>query len=61
MLLDGKSGVYLIEIDGADWVAVTGPHGTSLAPKDPANAPSICRQLHPLLVLRQRWTSTRPL
>ena len=36
MLLDGKSGVYLIEIDGADWVVVTGPHGTSLAPKDSA-------------------------
>ncbi len=34
MLLDGKSGVYLVEIDGADWVVVTGPHGTSLAPKD---------------------------
>jgi flagellar biogenesis protein FliO len=34
MLLDGKSGVYLVEIDGADWIIVTGPHGTSLAPKD---------------------------
>ena len=62
MLLDGKSGVYLIEIDGADWVVVTGPHGTSLAPKGiPLNAPSICRQLHPLVGLRRRWTSTRPL
>ena len=36
MLLDGKSGVYLVEIDGADWVVVTGPHGTSLAPKESA-------------------------
>ena len=34
MLLDGKSGLYLIEIDGADWIVVTGPSGTSLAPKD---------------------------
>ena len=35
MLLDGKSGVYLVQIDGADWIVVTGPNGTSLAPKDP--------------------------
>ena len=34
MLLDGKSGIYLVQIDGADWIVVTGPHGTSLAPKD---------------------------
>lgn len=34
MLLDGKSGIYIVEIDGSDWVVVTGPNGTSLSPKD---------------------------
>ena len=34
MLLDGKTGVYIVTIDGIDWVVTTGPHGTAMQPKE---------------------------